>query len=77
MDGYSLYIHCYDAIIFSSTNSHLKDPLPMSKLMNKKVLELNELNDEIEMAQKDVRGLNGKMSSIQSDVSDLETQVSK
>ena len=49
----------------------------MTKLMNKKVLELNELNDEIEMAQKDVRGLNGKMSSIQSDVSDLETQVSK
>ena len=49
----------------------------MTRLMNKKVLELNELNDEIEMAQKDVRGLNGKMSSIQSDVSDLETQVSK
>ena len=49
----------------------------MTKLMNKKVLELNELNDEIEMAQKDIRGLNGKMSSIQSDVSDLETQVSK
>ena len=49
----------------------------MTRLMNKKISELDKLNDEIEMAQKDVKGLNGKMSSIQSDVNGLDTQVSK
>ena len=45
--------------------------------MNNKFSELDELNDEIEMVQKDVTGLDGKMSSIQKDINDLDTQVSK
>ena len=39
--------------------------------------ELDEFNDEIKMVQKDVTGLNGKMSSIQSDIDGLDTKVSK
>ena len=49
----------------------------MTRLMNKKISELDKLNDEIEMAQKDITGLDGQMSSIQIDINGLDTQVSK